>query len=45
MKVDHIIADNAHRVALRLSATAYTRRGTAYPGDPVGIRRGRKLQV
>ena len=37
MKVDDIIADDADRAALRLSATASTRWGIAYPGDPVGV--------
>ena len=36
MKVDDIIANDAHRDALRLSATAFTRWGIAYPADPVG---------
>ena len=35
MKVDDIIANDAHRDALRPS-TAFTRRGVAYPADPVG---------
>ena len=36
MKVDDIIANDADRAALRLSATAFTRWAIAYPGDPVG---------
>ena len=36
MNADDIIANNAHRDALRLSATASTRRGIAYPADPAG---------
>ena len=45
MKVDDIIANDAHRDALRLSATASTWWGIAYPADPMGIRRGRELRV
>ena len=45
MNVDDIIANDAHRDALRLSATAFTRWSIAYPADPVGIRRGRELRV
>ena len=37
MNADDIIANDAHRDALRLSATASTRWGIAYPGDPVGV--------
>jgi hypothetical protein len=36
MNVDDIIANDAHGDALRLSATAFTRWGVAYPADPVG---------
>ena len=36
MNTDDIIADDAHRDALRLSRTAFTRWGVAYPADPVG---------
>jgi hypothetical protein len=36
MNADHIIANDAHRDALRLSTTAFTRWGIAYPADPVG---------
>ena len=36
MKADDIIAIDAHRDALRLSTTAFTRWGVAYPADPVG---------
>jgi len=36
MNVDNIIANDAHRAALRLSATAFTQWGIAYPADPVG---------
>ena len=36
MNTDDIIADDAHRDALRLSTTACTRWGLAYPADPVG---------
>ena len=43
MNVDDIIANDAHRDALRLSATAFTRWSIA--ADPVGIRRGRELRV
>ena len=35
MNADDIIANDAHRDALRPS-TAFTRRGVAYPADPVG---------
>jgi hypothetical protein len=45
MKVDDIIANDTHRNALRLYATASTWRGIAYPADPMGIRRGRELRV
>ena len=45
MKVDDIIANDAHRNALRLSATASAWWGIAYPADPMGIRRGRELRV
>ena len=45
MKVDDIIANDAHRDALRPSTTAFTRWGVAYPADPLGIRRGRELRV
>ena len=45
MNADDIIANDAHRAALRLSATASTWWGIAYPADPVGIRRGRELRV
>jgi hypothetical protein len=37
MKVDDIIANDADRAALRLSATAFTRWGITYLGDPVGV--------
>jgi hypothetical protein len=36
MNADNIIANDAHRAALRLSATAFTQWGIAYPADPVG---------
>jgi hypothetical protein len=36
MNVDDVIANDAHRDALRLSATAFTRWGVTYPADPVG---------
>ena len=36
MNVDDIIAKDAHRDALRLSTTAFTRWGLAYPADPAG---------
>ena len=36
MNADDIIADDSHRDALRLSPTAFTRWGVAYPADPVG---------
>ena len=45
MNADDIIANDAHLDALRLSATAFTRWGVAYPADQVGIRRGRELRV
>jgi hypothetical protein len=45
MKVDDIIANDAHRDARRLSATASTWCGVAYPADPMWIRRARELQV
>jgi hypothetical protein len=45
MNAAGIIANDADRAALRLSATAYTRWGVAYPADQVGIRRGRELRV
>lgn len=35
MNADDIIANDAHRDALRLSATAFTRWGIAYPANPV----------
>jgi hypothetical protein len=35
MNADNIIATDAHRDALRLSTTAFTRRGVAYLADPV----------
>ncbi|HWS91483.1 MAG TPA: hypothetical protein VN255_08605 [Mycobacterium sp.] len=35
MNADDIIASDAHRAALRLSATTFTRWGIAYPVDPV----------
>ena len=34
MNADDIIANDAHRDALRLSTTAFTRWGVAYPADP-----------
>ena len=40
-----IVANDAHRDALRLYATASTWWGIAYPADPMGIRRGRELRV
>lgn len=36
MNADDNIANDAHRDALPLSTTAFTRRGVAYPADPVG---------
>ena len=36
MNADDIIANDAHRDALRLSRTAFTRWGVAYPADPAG---------
>ena len=36
MNVDDTIGNDAHRDALRLSATAFTQWGVAYPADPVG---------
>ena len=36
MNADDIIANAAHRDALRLSATAFTRWGIAGPADPLG---------
>jgi hypothetical protein len=36
MDADDIIANDAHRAALRLSTTAFTRWGVAYSADPVG---------
>lgn len=35
MNADDIIANDAHRDALRLSLTAFTQWGVAYPADPV----------
>ena len=35
MNADDIIPNDAHRDALRLSTTACTRWGLAYPADPV----------
>jgi hypothetical protein len=37
MNVDDIIANDAHRDALRLSTTAFTRWRVAYSTDPVGV--------
>ena len=37
MNDDDIIANDAHRDVLRLSTTAFTRWGVAYPADPVGV--------
>jgi hypothetical protein len=37
MNAAGIIANDADRAALRLSATAFRRWGVAYPGDPVGV--------
>ena len=46
MNADDIIANDAHRDALRLSATAFTQWGVAYPADPVGdLAAGRELWV
>ena len=36
MNADDIVANDAHRDALLLSTTAFTRWGIAYPADPVG---------
>jgi hypothetical protein len=36
MNVDDIIANDAQRDALRLSANAFAWWGIAYPADPVG---------
>jgi hypothetical protein len=36
MNSEDIIANDAHRDALRLSTTAFTRCGVADPADPVG---------
>ncbi len=36
MNADDIIANDAHRDALRLSTTVFMRWGVAYPADPVG---------
>jgi hypothetical protein len=36
MNADDIIANGAHRDALRLSTTAFTRWGVAYPADRLG---------
>jgi len=36
MNADNITTNDAHRAALRLSATAFTQWGIAYPADPVG---------
>jgi hypothetical protein len=36
MNVDDIIANDAQRDGLRVSATAITRWGIAYPAEPVG---------
>ena len=36
MNADNILANDAHRAALRLSATAFTQWGIAYPADAVG---------
>jgi hypothetical protein len=35
MNAHNIIANDAHRAALRLSATAFTQWGIANPADPV----------
>jgi hypothetical protein len=45
MNADDIIANDAPRDALRLSITAFTRWGIAYPADPMWIRRDRELRV
>ena len=46
MNADDIIANDAHRDALRPSATAFTRWGVAYPADPMGDpAAGRELRV
>jgi hypothetical protein len=37
MNADNIIADDAHRDALRLSTTVFTRWGVDYPADPVRV--------
>jgi hypothetical protein len=36
MNADDIVANDAHRDALRLSTTAFTRWGLDYPADAVG---------
>ena len=36
MNADNIIANDAHRAALLLSATTFTQWDIAYPADPVG---------
>lgn len=36
MNADDIIANDAHRDALRLSTTAFARWGVDYPTDPAG---------
>jgi hypothetical protein len=36
MNAGDIIANDAHRDALRLSTTVFTRLGLAYPADTVG---------
>jgi hypothetical protein len=36
MNADDIIANDAHRDALRLSTTVFTRWGVDYRADPVG---------
>ena len=46
MNVDDVMANDAHRDVLRLSTTAFTRRGVAYPADPVrDPAAGRELRV
>ena len=46
MNADDIIANDAHRDALRLSTTVFTRWSVAYPADPVGDpAAGRELRV
>ena len=46
MNADDIIANDAHREALRLSTTVFTRWGVAYPVDSVGDpAAGRELWV